>query len=98
MSHDPSDIILICSFGAQETDLIIDVKNRCAVYYFHETIIIYIYIFFFFSGILINRIRKIYIHFLRAVQLIACYSHAHLVSKAGSVFGNKSPSRFQMER
>ncbi len=29
---------------------------------------------------------------IRAVQLIACDSHAHLVSKAGSVIGAKSPS------
>ncbi len=28
----------------------------------------------------------------RDVQLIACDSHAHLVSKAGSVIGSKSPS------
>ncbi len=28
----------------------------------------------------------------RAVQLIACDSHAHLVSKASSVIGCKSPS------
>ncbi len=28
----------------------------------------------------------------RAVQLITCDSHAHLVSKAGSVIGGKSPS------
>ncbi len=31
-------------------------------------------------------------HAARAVQLIACNSHAHLVSKAGSVIGDKSPS------
>ncbi len=30
--------------------------------------------------------------YTRAVQLIACDSHAHLLSKAGSVIGNKSPS------
>ncbi len=35
--------------------------------------------------------RLIYIK-IRAVQLIACDSHAHLVSKAGSVIGGKSPS------
>ncbi len=31
-------------------------------------------------------------HAARAVQLIACNSHAHSVSKAGSVIGGKSPS------
>ncbi len=34
----------------------------------------------------------------RAVQLIACDSHAHLVSKAGSVIGSKSITCFQMEQ
>ncbi len=35
VSHDPSEIILICWFTAQETFLIIiDVENSCAAYYF----------------------------------------------------------------
>jgi len=35
VSHDPSEIILICWFGAQETVLfIINVENSCAAEYF----------------------------------------------------------------
>jgi len=30
VSHNPSEIILICLFGPKETILIIDVKNSCA--------------------------------------------------------------------
>ncbi len=30
---------------------------------------------------------------IRAMQLITCDCHAHLVSKAGSVISSKSPSR-----
>ncbi len=34
LSHEPSEIILICRFDAQETFLtIINVKNSCAAYY-----------------------------------------------------------------
>ncbi len=34
LSHDPSEIILICRFDAQETFLtIINVENSCAAYY-----------------------------------------------------------------
>ncbi len=36
-------------------------------------------------------------HLSRAVQLIACDSHAHLVSKASYVIGGKSPSLFSDE-
>jgi len=36
-SHDPPEIILICWFAAQETLLIINVENICAVLYFVET-------------------------------------------------------------
>jgi len=41
-SHDPSEIILICGSGAQETFLIIKVKNCCAAKYAcrnHDTIL-----------------------------------------------------------
>ncbi len=40
-------------------------------------------------------LKKMEMHFnvsCRAVQLIEFDSHAHLVSKAGSVIGSKSPS------
>ncbi len=38
VSHDPSEIILICWFAAQETFLIIiNVENSCAAQYFVET-------------------------------------------------------------
>jgi len=30
VSHDPSEIILICWFGAQETFITINVENSCA--------------------------------------------------------------------
>ncbi len=37
VSHDPSEIILICWFAAQETFLIIlNVENCCATSYFYE--------------------------------------------------------------
>jgi len=40
VSHDPSEIILICRFAAQETFLIIiNVENSCAAkYFFVETV------------------------------------------------------------
>ncbi len=34
MSHDPSEIILICWFGAQETFFIISAENSCAASFF----------------------------------------------------------------
>ncbi len=38
MSHDPSEIILICWFAAQEIFIIIiNAKNSCAASYFVET-------------------------------------------------------------
>ncbi len=37
VSHDPSEIILICWFGAQETFLIISVKNTFVLLIFVET-------------------------------------------------------------
>ncbi len=36
VSHDPSEIIPICWFAAQETFLIINVKNSCAASYFRD--------------------------------------------------------------
>ncbi len=36
MSHDPSEIILICWFAAQEIFIIISVENSCAALYFCE--------------------------------------------------------------
>ncbi len=36
VSHDPSEIILICWFAAQETFLIINVENSCAASYFSQ--------------------------------------------------------------
>jgi len=35
VSHDPSEIILICWFGAEETFLIINVENNCAAFIFY---------------------------------------------------------------
>jgi len=32
VSHDPSDIILLCWFGAQETFLIINVENNASMF------------------------------------------------------------------
>ncbi len=44
VSHDPSEIILICSFAAQETFLIIiSVENSCAASYFLETVIYFMF-------------------------------------------------------
>ncbi len=46
VSHDPSEIILICWFAAQETFIIIiiiDIENSCAASYLCKTI--------FFSGL-----------------------------------------------
>jgi len=34
MSHDPSEIILICRFAAQETFIIINVESRCIQFRF----------------------------------------------------------------
>ncbi len=34
VSHDPSEIILICWFAAQETFMIISVENSCAASYY----------------------------------------------------------------
>jgi len=31
VSHDPTEIILICKYSAQETFIIISVENSCAV-------------------------------------------------------------------
>ncbi len=36
VSHDPSEIILICWFAAQETFLIINVENSCAEQHLFE--------------------------------------------------------------
>jgi len=35
VSHDPSEIILVCWFCAQETFLFINVENSCASFYFY---------------------------------------------------------------
>jgi len=44
VSHDPSEIILICLFAAQEIFLInINVENNCAASYFVETVIHFIF-------------------------------------------------------
>ncbi len=57
VSHDPSEIILICWFGAQETFLliiiiiIINVENSCCLIFFVETMI-------FFSKILCWNVFK----------------------------------------
>ncbi len=34
VSHDPSEIILICWFAAQETIIVINVENICAAFVF----------------------------------------------------------------
>ncbi len=34
VSHDPSEIIIICLFGAKETFLIFNVEKSCLAYYY----------------------------------------------------------------
>ncbi len=41
VSHNPSEIILICWFAAQETFIIINVENMCAVNVFVEAYIVH---------------------------------------------------------
>ncbi len=51
VSHDPSEIILICWFAAQEAILVINVENVCAAYVFVEKLfyILNIWWIFFFD-------------------------------------------------
>ncbi len=49
VSHDPSEIILICWFAAQET-FIINVENSLAASYFVDNMMIFFLIFLFFDN------------------------------------------------
>ncbi len=48
VSHDPSEIILICWFAAQET--FINVENSLAASYFVDNMMIFSLIFLFFDN------------------------------------------------